>query len=140
MAAVDCGILVLGLNMGAYGAEVLRGAITHVPSGQWQAASALNIPYFMALRRIVLPQAWLQAIPSMTNLMIELLKASSLVSLITINDLTFQAQMLRAATLETTKVFAAVLITYFLISQVINYVMQRFERLLSKGRVRGQVL
>jgi polar amino acid transport system permease protein len=80
-------ILALGLNVGAYGAEVVRGAVSAVPRGQWEATVALNMSRAQALRRIILPQAFVAMIPPWGNLFIELLKATALVSLITISDL-----------------------------------------------------
>ena len=85
-------VLALGLNVGAYGSEVVRGAILGVPRGQWEATTALNMTRAAALRRIILPQAFVAMIPPWGNLFIELLKATSLVSLITLSDLTFRAQ------------------------------------------------
>src|ERR1700751_471070 len=84
-------ILALGLNVGAYGAEVVRGAITAVPGGQWEATVALNMTRFQALRQVVVPQAVVAMIPPWGNLFIELLKSTALVSLITITDLAFKA-------------------------------------------------
>ncbi len=87
-------IMALGLNLGAYGAEVVRGAIASVHRGQWEASTALNMTRMTALRRIIVPQAFVRMIPPWGNLFIELLKATSLVSLITISDLTFRAQQM----------------------------------------------
>ncbi len=86
--AVVVGILVLGLNIGAYGAEVVRGAIEAVPAGQWQAATALNLTRRQTLRYVVLPQAFAMMLPPLGNLMIELLKSTALFSMITVTDLT----------------------------------------------------
>ena len=69
-----------------------------VPGGQYEAALALNMPASTRMRRIVLPQAMINARPPATNLMIELLKGTSLVSLITLSDLTFRARQLDEAT------------------------------------------
>src|SRR4051794_8613720 len=87
-------VLGLGLNVGAYGSEVVRGAILAVPRGQWEATLALNMTRPQALRRIILPQAFVAMIPPWGNLFIELLKSTALVSLITLTDLAFRAQQL----------------------------------------------
>lgn len=134
MHAVVAGILVLGLNAGAYGAEVVRGAVQAVPRGQWDAATALGFSRGAALRRIVLPQATLSMIPAMGNIYIELLKNTALVSLITISELTFTAQTLRADTLRTTEIFLIVLVMYFIVAQGIASGMRALERRLSLGR------
>lgn len=135
--ATTVGILVLGLNAGAYGAEVVRGAILAVPKGQWEAAISLNLSRWKTMRRIILPQAVPAMLPPAGNLLIELLKNTSLVSLITITDLTFSAQILRAETLKTTEIFSLVLVMYFAAAMVIALLMRILERWLarSQGRV-----
>jgi polar amino acid transport system permease protein len=76
-------------------------------------------------------------LPPFNNLMIELLKATALVSLITITDLTFQGQLLNTATLKTAPIFLAVLVFYFLIALGITSVFRTLERRLSVGRLKG---
>lgn len=130
-------VLGLGLNIGAYGAEVMRGAFAAVPRGQMEAAIALNIPPLHRFIDIVLPQALLNAIPPGTNLLIELLKGTSLVSLITLADLTFRANQLVEATFRSGEIFLLTLIIYFVLAQAINMAMRLLERRLSRGRLRG---
>ena len=130
-------VLGLGLNIGAYGAEVMRGAFAAVPRGQIEAAIALNIPPVHRFIDIVLPQALLNAIPPGTNLLIELLKGTSLVSLITLADLTFRANQLVEATFRSGEIFLFTLIIYFVLAQAINMAMRLLERRLSRGRLRG---
>ncbi|WP_460044324.1 ectoine/hydroxyectoine ABC transporter permease subunit EhuC [Pseudomonas sp. S2_H01] len=137
MSPFAVAIVGLGLHIGAYGAEVMRGAISSVAKGQYEASVALNFTAFTRFRRIILPQALLAAIPPGTNLLIELLKNTSLVSLITLSDLSFRARQLDQATFETLKIFSLALIMYFVLAQVINFAMRRFERRLSRGRMRG---
>jgi polar amino acid transport system permease protein len=137
MSPFAVAVVGLGLHIGAYGAEVMRGAISSVAKGQYEASVALNFTAFTRLRRIILPQALLAAIPPGTNLLIELLKNTSLVSLITLSDLSFRARQLDQATFETLKIFTLALIMYFVLAQVINFAMRRFERRLSRGRMRG---
>lgn len=127
------GIVALGLNIGAYGAEVIRGAINAVPAGQWEAARALSIGRMQALRRIILPQAFLAMIPPWGNLFIELLKATALVSLITLSDLAFKAQQINQSTLRTMEVFTLVLVMYLAISMVITVCMRALERRAARG-------
>ncbi|WP_448678464.1 ectoine/hydroxyectoine ABC transporter permease subunit EhuC [Pseudomonas nicosulfuronedens] len=137
MSAYSVAIIGLGLHIGAYGAEVMRGAIGSVPKGQYEASLALNMTPFTRFRRIILPQALLCAIPPGTNLLIELLKNTSLVSLITLSDLTFRARQLDQATFETMKIFLLTLVLYFVMAQVIVFLMRRLERWLGHGRIRG---
>jgi polar amino acid transport system permease protein len=130
--ATVVGILVLGLNAGAYGAEVVRGAILAVPKGQWEAAISLNLSRWDTMRRIIVPQAVPAMLPPAGNLLIELLKNTALVSLITITDLTFSAQILRAETLKTTEIFSLVLLMYFAAAMVIALLMRLLERWLAR--------
>jgi polar amino acid transport system permease protein len=83
------------------------------------------------MRRIILPQAMINALPPATNLMIELLKGTSLVSLITLSDLTFRARQLDEATFKTAEIFGLTLLIYFVLAQVIVAVMRVFERRVS---------
>lgn len=135
--AITVGIAVLGLNIGAYGAEVVRGAVLAVPIQQYEATIALNFTERQAMRRIILPQALPAMLPPFGNLLIELLKSTALVSLITLNDLTFQAQMLRSATLRTTEIFTEVLVLYFLLALAISRIVRGLERYLAAGRDPG---
>ena len=137
--AMVAGILVLGLNVGAYGSEVVRGAIKSVPREQVEAAVALNLSERQTLWHIVLPQAVLSMIPSFGNLLIELLKGTALVSLITLSELTFRGQMLRTAMLRSGKIFGLVLLLYFLLSLVITFGMRRLERRLAIGQDYGGI-
>ena len=133
------GIAALGLNVGAYGAEVVRGAIGSVGRGQWEAATALNLTRAQALRRIILPQAFVAMIPPWGNLFIELLKATSLVSLITLSDLAFKAQQINQNTLRTAEVFGSVLLIYLALSVLITVAMRALETRAARGLRRGRV-
>ena len=132
------GVLALGLNVGAYGAEVVRGAIQAVPRGQYEAGVALNMTYWTMMRRIIVPQALLAMIPPWGNLFIELLKATALVSLITITDLTFAAYQLNQTALRSVEIFSLVLVMYFFISQAIAWLTHSAERYLARGLARGR--
>ena len=135
--ATTVGILVLGLNAGAYGSEIVRGAIQAVPGQQSEAAVALNFTPRQTLWRIILPQALLPMIPPFGNLLIELLKGTALVSLITLSELTFQGQVLRAATLRSAEIFGLILVLYFVLSLSITFAMRHLERRISVGRDYG---
>lgn len=134
------GILALGLNVGAYGAEVVRGAIQAMPRGQWEACTALNFSRTEALRHVILPQAFVAMIPPWGNLLIELLKATSLVSLITLSDLTFKAQQINQNTLRTVEVFSLVLLMYLTLSVLITLGVRGLEKRASRGLRRGRVV
>jgi len=132
--AMTAGILVLGLNTGAYGSEIVRGAIRAVPRGQWDAAAALDLSHAQTLRFVILPQALLAMLPPAGNLLVELLKNTALVSLVTISDLTFQGQVLRAATLRSGEIFGLVLLLYFAAATLLVRGVRGLERHLARGR------
>ena len=116
LSPLQAGVLALGLNVGAYGAEVVRGAIKAIPKGQIEASIALNMSSGLMMRRVIIPQAMVRMLPPFGNLLIELLKATSLVSLITLSDVTFQALSLRQTVGRTTEVFLLILVIYFLLA------------------------
>lgn len=131
--AIIVGIIVLGLNVGSYGSEVVRGAILSVPRDQTEGAVALNLSRFQSMRYVILPQALVSMIPPMGNLAIDLLKITPLVSLITIADLTFQAQVIRQQTNDTILIYGFVLVVYFILSSAIAQVFTKAGAHFSRG-------
>lgn len=121
-----CGVLALVLNYGAYGAEVVRGSIASVPKGQFEAINALSLSPLRGLFRIVLPQAWALMIPSLGNLLIQLLKGSAVVSFITLHDLNYQIDQLRRTT-DTFFAYGVGLLVYFAIAWVLSVGMNALE-------------
>lgn len=136
--AFTVAVLALGLNVGAYGSEVVRGAIRSVAGGQWEASIALNMSRAQMLRRIILPQAFIAMIPPWGNLFIELLKSTALVSLITLGDLAFRAQQMNQTTLKTLPIFTLVLLIYLVLSLAITIGMRLLEQRASLGLARGR--
>ncbi len=132
------GVAALGMNIGAYGAEVIRGSIQSIDKGQWEAATALNISRMQTLRRIILPQAFVVMIPPWGNLFIELLKGTALVSMITLGDLAFKAQQLNQNTLRTLQIFSLVLVIYLCLSMIITALMRALEYRAARGILRGR--
>ncbi|NGP58487.1 ectoine/hydroxyectoine ABC transporter permease subunit EhuC [Paenibacillus thiaminolyticus] len=136
MSAMAAAVLALGLNYGAYGSEVVRGAILSVPKGQYEAAVALNMSPWLRMRRIVLPQAMALMLPSFGNLLIELLKGTSLVYFITLMDLTYQGMVLRSFDNSSTpQIFALLLLIYFIMAYSLTLGIRWVERRAVKGRV-----
>lgn len=111
------GVIALGLNFGAYGAEIVRGGIQAVPRGQYEAARALNMSPSARMRRIILPQTFPLILPPAANLTVELLKATSLVALITVVDLMFVARQINATTWLSAQVFGTALIIYYVMAR-----------------------
>ncbi|MBU6951456.1 ectoine/hydroxyectoine ABC transporter permease subunit EhuC [Hahella sp. HN01] len=135
--AMTASVIALGLNIGAYGAEVVRGSVLAVPKGQYEAAVALNFTPWSRLWRIILPQSLINMIPPFGNLAIELMKATSLVSLITIGDLTYKAKTLADATLQVGEIFGLVLLIYFVMAQAMAFLFRWLEARLGRGLDRG---
>jgi len=127
------GVLVLGLNVSAYGAEVVRGAILTIPREQWEASVALNLTKVQRMRHVILPQAIVIMLPTFSNNVIELMKASAIVSLISLADLTFQAQVVRLQTGNTLVPFAGALVIYFILSLIIVYGIRKIENRMARG-------
>ncbi|MBV2367056.1 ectoine/hydroxyectoine ABC transporter permease subunit EhuC [Streptomonospora nanhaiensis] len=121
-------ILALGLNVGAYGAEVVRASINAVPRAQTEATVALNMSWARRTWRVILPQAWAQMLPTFGNLVIELMKASAIVSLVGVADLTQIANQQRAATGDTVMAFTSALVMYFVLAQLLVLGVRLLER------------
>ena len=111
------GFVALGLNFGAYGAELVRGSILGVPKGQWEAATALNMSPVLRMRRIIIPQTFPILLPPASNLLVELLKGTALVALITVVDLMFVARQINATTWLSAQTFGTALIIYYLMAR-----------------------
>lgn len=129
-------VIGLGLCNGAYGAEIVRAAILAVPRGQYEAATALNYGAWQRYRRLILPQAIPLILPPLGNLSIELLKATALVSLITIQDLSFQALTLRQTTMRTLEPFTAILLIYFVLAMLLAGFFRLLERRFDPAQLR----
>ncbi|MFF3559030.1 ectoine/hydroxyectoine ABC transporter permease subunit EhuC [Streptomyces sp. NPDC002574] len=127
LAPLACAVVAFGLNYGAYGSEVVRGAIDAVPRAQAEAAVALNMTPWQRMRLVVLPQAWPQMIPPFNNLLIQLLKCTPLMSLITISDITFQMDQVRSTTGDTATVYLLLLVVYFVLAYVLTLAMNALE-------------
>jgi polar amino acid transport system permease protein len=130
---ITTGILTLSLLTGAFGAEVVRGALLAVPPSQHEAARALNFGKTYTLWHISMPQAIVEMMPAFGNLAIQNLKDTALVSLISIADLTFQAQSLRNITLDSAKVYTLTLLGYFIIALGLMLIMRFIEMKLRRG-------
>ncbi|GHA16360.1 putative amino-acid ABC transporter permease protein y4tF [Devosia pacifica] len=131
---VIAGVLALSLNIGAYGAEVVRGAIQAVNKDQYEAAKALNFTPRQALFRVALPQAIPEMMPPFGNLAIQNLKDTALVSLISLGDLAFRAEQLRNFTQDSTTIYTLVLFMYFGMALVLTALMKLLERFVGRWR------
>jgi His/Glu/Gln/Arg/opine family amino acid ABC transporter permease subunit len=126
-----CAVLTLTLNTAAYTAEILRGAIRAVPYGEVEAGHAFGMSRRLILRRVILPKAFRLALPAYTNEVIFLFQATSLVSIITIMDLTGVGRVIIAQTFRTFEIWIFVGLCYLVMSYAILYAFKRLEHLLS---------
>ncbi len=126
-------IIGLGMNYAAYEAEIYRAGIHAVPRGQMEAAFSLGMPRFLALRRIVLPQALRISLPGITNDFIALFKDSSLVSVIAMVELTKTYNILAASTLRFFEFGLVVAFLYLAMSYPLSLMARRLESMLKKG-------
>lgn len=133
LSPLMAGVLALGLNVGAYGAEVVRGAVLSVPRDQYEACIAANLTRWQRMRHVILPQALPLMLPTFGNNAIELLKGTAVVSLISLSDMTFQAQVVRSQTGNTLVPFVTILLLYFAMSLVISAVVRMVERRMTRG-------
>lgn len=127
------GTLALGLTYGAYGSEIVRGALNAVDPAQREGGIALSFTPWQRMRLILLPQAVPEMIPSFCNLLVELLKGTALVSIMGMGDLTFSGNLVRLALQESAEIYAYVLLIYFAIAFVITRLMRALERRLKAG-------
>ncbi|MCO5160245.1 MAG: ectoine/hydroxyectoine ABC transporter permease subunit EhuC [Mesorhizobium sp.] len=127
------GFVAVGMNLGAYGAELVRGAILSVPKGQWEAALALNMTPAKRMVRVILPQAVLIMLPGWGNLLIELLKGTALVALIAVADLMFQVKQINGTTFLSAEAFGTALVIYYILARfMITPFMRWLERAMQR--------
>lgn len=130
------GIMALGIFFGAYTAEVLRGAIQSIDKGQLEASSSLGISKFQAMRHIILPQAFKRALPTLVGEVIALVKDSSLISVISITDLTKVGKEIVANTFSPFETWIVIALLYLCMTSTISYVGHRIEkRMALKGGI-----
>lgn len=127
------GFVTVGMNLGAYGAELVRGAILSVPKGQWEAGLALNMSPAKRMMRVILPQAVVIMLPPWGNLLIELLKGTALVALIAVADLMFQVKQINGTTFLSAQSFGTALIIYYILARfMLTPFMRWLERFMQR--------
>lgn len=136
--AALAGIVGLSLNYGAYLSEVFRGGIRSVPPTQREAATTIGLTYFQTLRFVILPQALRNVLPSTVNYFLSLFKDTSLLSVITIQELTFSGMLLISTTFNSFVILTEIAILYFLMCYPIALLATYLEiRLHGRGRKAG---
>ncbi|MEU3374813.1 ectoine/hydroxyectoine ABC transporter permease subunit EhuC [Streptomyces sp. NPDC006711] len=121
-------VLALGLSYGAYGAEIVRGALNAVAPAQREAGIALSLSPWQRMRLVLLPQAVPEMIPPFCNLLVELLKGTALVSLLGVGDVSFAAYLVRLATQDSAGIYTVTLVIYFVLAFGLTRGMKALER------------
>lgn len=127
-----CGVLVLGVNEGSYMSEIVRAGLEAVPKGQREAAVALGLPAHYRLFRIILPQALPVMVPPFGNELLTMLKFTALVSLITIQDLSFRASLIGDTLGQSGPIFGLTIVVYFIIALLLGGFMRLLERAVAR--------
>jgi len=130
------GVIALGLTFGAYATEVFRGAILAIPKGQIEAAHAYGMGRWLTFRRIVLPQLWRIALPGLGNLFLVLLKDTSLVSVIGLEELMRKSQIAVGFTREPFTFYLSAAALYLLMTIIAMAALHRGERAAARGMPR----
>jgi len=133
LTAFQAGVIGLGIAYSAYQAENFRGGIEAVDAGQREAAQAMGMRTGLLMRRVILPQAFRIALPPYGNVLVMVLKDSSLVSMITVLEMTRAGQLIASSTFENLTVYSLVAIMYLLMSLPLVGVLRRIERRVGAG-------
>ena len=126
--AFPAAVIAFGMNLGAYNAEVFRSSILAIPIGQTEAAYMIGLNYFQTMVRIVLPQSFRVAFPSLFNNLISLLKDTSLASSITVIELFTTTQQIAARTYEPFALYLEAAFIYLIFSTALTYLQSYFEK------------
>lgn len=125
------GLITLTLNAGAYMSEIFRGAINAVNTGQMEAARSLGLNHGQAMKKVILPQALRICLPSLVNQFIITLKDSSLISVIGLADIMYQAKIYQGRTMESFATYTWVALYYLVLITALAYVAKLVERKVS---------
>ena len=130
------GMLALGLNEGAYMAEIVRAGFISVEEGQTEAAQSLGMTRLLTMRRIILPQAMRVIIPPTGNETISMLKTTSLVSVIAVTDLLYSVEIIYARTYQTIPLLIVASLWYLIVTSVLSFGQYYVERYYARGSSR----
>lgn len=133
LPAIPAGIIALSFNYGAYLTEVFRAGIQAVPRGQREAAQSLGMPSRLVMRRIVLPQAFRVVIPAVGNDFVAMLKDSSLVSILAVEELLFRSQLVGRQNFRSLEALVIAAAVYWLLTIIFSGVQERLERRMARA-------
>ncbi|MGA5563391.1 ectoine/hydroxyectoine ABC transporter permease subunit EhuD [Streptomyces platensis] len=127
-APLTTGVIGLGLHYSTYTSEVYRAGIDGVPPGQWEAATALNLPRRRTWTAVILPQAFRRVVPALGNYVIAMFKDTPLLAGITVADMLFQANSISATTFDYLEPITVVGILFVVISYPTSLLLRALER------------
>lgn len=127
-SAVTAALLGFSLNSAAYLAEIHRSAISSVDKGQWEAAASLGLSYWQTMRRIILPQAAKIAMPPLSNVLLDLIKGTSLAAMITVPELFQKAKIVGGREFDFMTMYILVALIYWGICSIISIFQDRLEK------------
>jgi polar amino acid transport system permease protein len=128
VSAIVAAVIALSIFCGAHISELVRGGVDSIPRGQTDAAKAIGLKFRQRLRYVIFPQAIRRIIPPWVNTAVEMVKASSLVSLVSVVDLMLTIQQIVARTRETLLLYGVAALLYFLINYSISTLGRRLEK------------
>jgi polar amino acid transport system permease protein len=134
LSALATGVLVMGVNYSAYCAEVYRAGIEDVPSGQWEAATALSLPPTTTWGRVVLPQAVRSVVPVLGNYLVQMFKDSAVLAAITVFELLNAAQSIGSSSFRYLEPLTLAGLLFFLVSFPASHLFRTLERRLAPTR------
>ena len=132
LEASFAGIMSLSLYSSVFFAEIIRGALLAVPKGQMQSARAMGMPYQLAMRRIIFPQMLGYLIPPLTSQLIMIVRQTSVLSIITVTEMTLSAEKVISITYSPLEVYALIALLYWLLSFSIEVAMGRLEHRMTR--------
>ena len=127
------GVVALGINSGAYVAEIVRGGLMSVDVGQMEAGRSLGLGYLDTMRFIVIPQAFKNILPSLGNEFITLFKDTSLVNTIGLTELTYRASRIAGTTFDYMPPYIGIAIMYLVVVIILTWLQGRLERRLRES-------
>ena len=133
LPAIPSGIIALSFNYGAYLTEIFRAGIQAVPRGQREAAQSLGLTERLVMWRIVLPQAFRIVIPAIGNDFVAMLKDSSLVSILAVEELLFRSQLVGRQNFRSLEALIIAAAVYWILTMVFSYFQQRLEQRMARG-------
>jgi arginine/lysine/histidine transport system permease protein len=130
---ITLGIVAISLNSAAYVAEIIRAGILSIDKGQMEAARSLGMPHTMAMKTIIIPQAFKNILPALGNEFIVLIKESSIVSVVGIHDLMYNADTVRGNTYLPFEPLIIAALIYFVITFILSKLLGLLERRMRAG-------